>query len=74
MRSGILAFALTCAVAFLAGCAEDTAARQANDAAIAAADDAVCRTYGAPESKAYAQCRANKSLLHDRMSPSPGTN
>jgi len=74
MRSGLLALALTCAVSFLAGCAEDMAARQANDAAIAAADDAVCRTYGAPESRAYANCRANKGLTHDRMSPSPGTN
>jgi hypothetical protein len=74
MRSGILAFALACAVAFLAGCAEDIAGRQANDAAIAAADDATCRTYGPPESRAYAQCRATRSLSHDRMSPFAGTN
>jgi hypothetical protein len=72
MRTVIFAFGLACALSFVAGCATDTAKQQANDAAIAAADDAVCLTYGAAESKAYAQCRATRSLTHDRMSPTPG--
>jgi hypothetical protein len=73
MRSGTFAFGLVCALSFLAGCATDTAKQQANDAEIAAADDAACRRYGEPESRGYNQCRANRSLTHDRMAPSPGT-
>jgi hypothetical protein len=72
MKFVTFAFGLACAVSFLAGCATDTAKQQANDAAIAAADDAACLTYGPAESKAYVQCRANRSLTHDRQAPTPG--
>ena len=71
MRSATFAFGLICA-SFLASCANDVAKQQANDAEIAAADDAACRVHGPPESRAYNQCRANRSLTHDRMAPSPG--
>jgi hypothetical protein len=69
MKSRIFAFGLVCALGLLAGCAADIAK---NDAEIAAADDTACRIYGPPESRLYNQCRQNKSLSHDRMSPTPG--
>jgi hypothetical protein len=72
MKSRIFAFGLVCALGLLAGCAANIATQQANDAEIAAADDAACRIYGPPESRLYNQCRQNKSLSHDRMSPTPG--